>query len=72
MVWLIGSQASAAGPQWHKRCNGTGYIPCHVCHGEAGNGASIHCPECHDTGKLECKRCKGSGILFTFVEIHKG
>ena len=72
LSWLGAARPSLADPQWHKRCHGTGYITCHVCHGEASMTKGLPCHECHSTGKLECPRCKGSGILFTFLELQKG
>lgn len=69
-AWFAAVQPAVAGPVWHKRCHGTGYIPCNVCHGESANPLSgIHCPECHDTGKVKCPRCHGSGILFSYLEL---
>lgn len=66
---LLFNAPAASDPLWHKRCHGTGYLPCHVCHGEAGKTGHLHCPECRDSGKVKCLRCRGTGILFSYIQI---
>ena len=70
-AWAGTATIAQAAPHWHKRCHGSGMITCHICHGEAEKNPGIHCSECHDTGKVKCPRCKGSGLLMTFIEIQK-
>lgn len=71
VAWAGAATLAEASPRWHKRCHGTGYIICHICHGEAEKNPAIHCSECRDTGKVKCPRCKGSGLLMTLIEIQK-
>lgn len=72
MLTALGSAPSAeANPRWHKRCQGTGFLPCHLCEGTGINQNGFECHECDGSGKHKCHRCNGSGVLLSIVKVHK-